>query len=155
MSTLISECAVLLLTCSTTCSLTSAVLIIILCFIVLSLCLFLVTVQITSRGFASSHLSPESLAKRIPGFHTGFPGSILWHGIKILLQATTHCHLPEINSTYAEVPRPGIQHIPQQWPQAAAVTMMDTYPLHHKLKPNNSSYSTTFLMQFNILNKCN
>ena len=37
---------------------------------------------------------------RIPGFHPGYPGSIPGPGIKILLHATTHCCLSEIEPSF-------------------------------------------------------
>lgn len=41
-------------------------------------------------------LALDGLVARIPGFHTGYPGSILAQATKILLQATTHCCVLEI-----------------------------------------------------------
>ena len=47
--------------------------------------------------FLASSL-PAGLVVRIPGFHPGCPASIPEQGIKISLQAITHCSLSKIKT---------------------------------------------------------
>ena len=43
------------------------------------------------------------MVARIPGFHTGYPGSIPGQGTKILLQATTHCFKSPLTACVLEI----------------------------------------------------
>ena len=63
---------------------------------------FLFPWSIFHWGQRSRPLAFAALVAKILGFHPGYPGSIPWQGIKILLHAIAHCGLAEIRETNEE-----------------------------------------------------